>query len=512
MPKGRVESYKDQKDLFRGLAEKLREKAISPDINKYKPHEKQLIFHQGPQKGKLFIGGNRSGKTVGGGAESTMRLMKKHKYRPELNQIPGIIRGRIVTTDLVEGLHNIVLPEMARWIPPSELINGSWEDSYDKALRKLTLANGSWVEFMTYEQDTVKFAGTSRHFIWFDEEPPKPIWDECRARLIDTGGEWYITMTPVEGLTWTFETIYEPGISGKLDYLIIPIDMDENPHLDTAEIDVFFQGMSDDDVKARKHGQYIPKGGFVYASILTDDNFIDPVVPPIEGWMHFAGMDHGFTNPTCWLWGAVDKEGRLVIYHEYYASGLLVNQHAKTVLETNKKLNRIPSYYVGDPSIRNTDPITGTSVHLEYVQHGVPIVLGNNDQKAGIQAVSRLLKGIGINQEDGTTKWYPKLFITRDCVNLISELKTLQWEVWRDKKSQHDRNRKEEQKKKNDHAADTLRYMVASRPEFDSGDTIPPPPVFKDASIAESAMGPHYDRELVKTPSEYNDEHMGDYW
>lgn len=512
MPKVRQSKVKDTSDVFRTLSQSLREAVARPNINKYVPHHKQLLFHESKAKGKLFIGGNRSGKTVGGGAEMVMRMRKKHPYRPDLNSLIEPFRGRICTVDLVQGLEKIVLPEIARWMPKSDLINGSWEDSYDKATRTLTIENGSWVEFMTYEQDIEKFAGTSRHGIWFDEEPPKYIWDECRARLIDTNGDWWITMTPVEGLTWTFETVYQPALRGEHNYFVVEIEMDENPHLGHEEIEQYFSGMDESDKKARRKGQYIPTGGFIYANFISEANWIDPVIPPVN-WLHFAGMDHGFTNPTAWLWSAVNAEGFMVVYHEHYESNQLVNYHAKEVLRTNKELNRQPAYYVGDPSIRNIDPITGTSVHLEYAEHGVPIVLGNNDQKAGIQRVSRLLKGIEVIGEDGATLIHrPKLYVTKDCPNLISELKMLRWAVWRDKKSQYEKNKKEEQQKKDDHAADALRYSVSSRPELDSGTEIPNAPVFNDASEAVSAQGPARDRELVSQGNQAYDDHLGSDW
>ena len=42
---------------------------------------------------------------------------------------------------------------------------------------------------MSSDQDLQKFAGTSRHFVHFDEEPPEPVYEECRARLVDTNGD-----------------------------------------------------------------------------------------------------------------------------------------------------------------------------------------------------------------------------------------------------------------------------------------------------------------------------------
>src|SRR5213078_4149038 len=120
-------------------------------------------------------------------------------------------------------------PEIARWLPPSALQNGSLEDSFNKQLRTLTLENESTIEFMSYEQDTEKFAGTSRHGIWFDEEPPQDIYTECLLRTLDVGGDVWITMTPVEGMTWVYDDLYIAGAtSDEID--VVEVGVEENPH------------------------------------------------------------------------------------------------------------------------------------------------------------------------------------------------------------------------------------------------------------------------------------------
>src|SRR5574339_490499 len=177
-------------DVARLLVEGLRNHATKPNIFGYQPHEKQCLFHQLQQKKRLYIGGNRSGKSYAAVAEDVWWLTDTHPYR-ETPALP--VRGRVVTVDFTYGLEQIILPLFKILLPASELIDGSWEASYSKSLRVLTLKNGSTVEFMSYEQDTEKFAGTSRHFVHYDEEPPMHIFNECNARLVDTAGSWWIS-------------------------------------------------------------------------------------------------------------------------------------------------------------------------------------------------------------------------------------------------------------------------------------------------------------------------------
>lgn len=474
---------------IQSLASGLRLAASRPNVYGYKPHQKQIEFHSASQPRRLFLGGNRSGKTVGGAVEAVWWLTGRHPYR---KTPPPPVRGRIIAVDFLNGVEKIVRPELARWLPASELKGGSWSSAYNKELRTLTLENGSSVEFMSYDQELDKFAGTSRHFIWFDEEPPKDIYTENLLRLLDVQGSFWITMTPVEGMTWIYDDLYlaarlNPNIS------VIEVDMTENTYLNTGEIDEFLSGLSEDDITARKHGKFVQLGGLIYKNF-SPANIINPMTPPKE-WLWVAGLDHGLNNPTAWLWASVGPDGQIIIHHEHYESGQLIDYHAARVHSINQEHQRIPDYYVGDPSIRNTDPITGTSVLLEYTNNGIPIILGNNDVKAGINKVAQYIEGI--NKQ-------PKLFITRNCVNLLNEIQRYRWATWAIKKHNFDKDKKEEPHKKNDHACDALRYIVASRPEMDTGASNPFPVDRRGASVPidpySELLDPIHNRESVTTP------------
>ncbi len=66
----------------------------------------------------------------------------------------------------------------------------------------------SKVAFKSCDQGREKFQGASLDFVWFDEEPPKDVYDECRMRVIDRVGDIWGTMTPLKGLTWVYDEIY----------------------------------------------------------------------------------------------------------------------------------------------------------------------------------------------------------------------------------------------------------------------------------------------------------------
>jgi phage terminase large subunit-like protein len=456
MPRSKIRS---ESDFLRSTVQGLRLAATRPNINGYTPHDKQIDFHTSNARGRLFIGGNRSGKTVGGATEAVWRATGRHPY---LSVPPPPTRGRIVGVDFKYGVEKIVRPEVARWLPASELLGGSWETAYSKEFRTLTLENGSEVEFMSYDQDLDKFAGTSRHWVWFDEEPPEDIFTECKLRLLDTGGDWWITMTPVEGMTWIYDQIY---LAAQIDPLlhVTEVDTSENPTLNKGEIEVVLSGLDEDSRQARLHGKFVRRGGLIYPHFDSTRNIISPR-PALyfkdKGWLDFAMMDHGFNNPTAWLWGACSPDGDIVIYDEHRMSKMIVKQHAEIVLQKEYKHQVIPDYRVGDPSIKNTDPITGTSVLMEYIENGVVIMLGNNDVNAGIQVVARRL---------GDESTRPSLYICSNCTETLWEMSRYHWATWANKRDETQKNAKEEPHKKDDHCMDALRYGCASRPLIEDG-------------------------------------------
>lgn len=471
MPREKI----DIRGVFAEASAGLTRAATSPNIFGYGPHSKQIMFHQSTARHRLYIGGNRSGKTVGGCVEDIYWLRGENPHR---RVPPPPVHGRIIGVDFDNGVEKILKPQIARWIPPSSLINGSWEDSYSKSLKTLTLENGSTLEFMSYVQEVEKFAGTSRHFIHYDEEPPYAIWDENNARLVDTGGSSWYTMTPVQGMTWIYHEIYVPGVTGKdANIAVIQVDMTENPYISQVEIDEFLSRLGPAERKARKEGKFIQMGGLIFK-----DFGIRHVIQPIDlaeimGWRWIASLDHGFNNPTAWLWHAISPDGKVITFHEHFQSEWTIEQHAAEVHRVNRQFGRAPELFVGDPSIRQRNAATGHSIQIEYVNRGLPIALANNDVKIGIDRMNGYIR-----HPDGY--W----LITENCPNLIRELQSYRWKTRNSAKLRYENNPYEEPHKKDDHAVDSSRYFFTFMPDL----TLPneEPKASRGSRIVAEAISP----------------------
>lgn len=512
-----------EQDITAQLITGLRTAAVRPNVLGYKPHAKQQIFHEKQIKGRLYIGGNRSGKTTAGVVEGIWRLTGKHPYgKPPLIATPERpIRGRVVGVDFPNGIKKILLPEYQRWLPPSELKGGSWYSAWQESLKILNLANGSTVEFMSYDQDLDKFAGTSREFVHYDEEVPKEIFNECNARLIDTGGYWWMTMTPVEGMTWIYDDIYEPAVQGMNDKVfVVEAAMEENPHIDKAEIKSFLDGLDKDEREARGKGKFVQMGGLVFKTFNPEVHVIYPDSPNYIALGDllrperkiYNSLDHGYSNPTAVLWHSVGADDVAVTFGEHYKAEWTVEQHATVIKQMNKEYGRNPDMYVCDPALAQKNGATGTSIQFEYNVRGLPYMLGNNDVTLGIDKINEYLRY--------TDEMKPHWFIYgANCPNLVREMARLRWSKYVSKKIGADRNAQETIHKKNDHAPDSARYFFTQLPD------LKPIPKrekaeadwrqqFGNVPTALPIYAPRIDKKLAAGPKKKTewtviDEHMG---
>jgi len=456
-----------QADVTRYLGRELLRSVHTPNLLRYVPHKKQVLFHKMDKKIRLYIGGNRSGKSVGGVVEDLYWLRKDHPYKRLPIAPSEPTRGRVCAVDFKQGINKIILPLFAQWTPKSMLINGSWTQSFDKANMTLNFSNNSFVEFLSYDQDLEKFAGTSRHFIHEDEEPPKNKHDENMARLIDTNGHLWITMTPITGMTWVYDGIYEPGIIGHRLYGVVIVDMTENPYLSQEAIDDFLETLDENDRNARIHGQFIQMGGLIYKVFDPRPGGLHVIKgswspPPNELWKIGMSLDHGLNNPTAVGLIAYNSDGQCIVFDEHYQSGFTVKENAAAIKKMLFKYKIHPGMIepmVADPNIKAKDPITGTSIQTEYAKEGLFFQLGVNDVKPGLVQVTQYLKPRSVKE-------VPRLRFMENCEMHIKEHSRYHWKTYETREKDDENNLFEEPHKFNDHTCDEIRYFFMSRPDI----------------------------------------------
>lgn len=444
-------------DIFLQLGEELQQASHIPNLYDYTPSEKQAQFHKDENPDRLYIGGNRSGKSLGSTIEAIWWLTGTHPYR---ETPPGPIRGRVVAVDFLNGVDKIILPLYKQWLPKSYLVNGSWEQSYSRERHVLTLANGSFVEFMSQDQDLDKFAGSSRHFVHFDEECPQSVFRECLARLVDTNGVWWMSQTPVQGMEWIYEDIYMPAKEGKKKIGVTEATIQDNPSLSREAIEKFLDMLPEEEREVRAKGQYVHLGGAVFPDFSPLTHCIPRgTFEPTPNHRIIRTMDSGYANPTVWLWLAVAEDGTVTVFREHYEAKKTVAEHASIVNGITRELERKYGIEVwlttGDPAIKQTKEHSGTSILQEYQKHGIYISVDSipRDRRIGLERIRQYLKYNPKSKK-------PFLLITDDCPQLIAELPKLKWKRWASQKVADMNNKLEDIRDKDNHCYDALKYAM----------------------------------------------------
>lgn len=454
----------EQRREAQELLEALERQYEANPLLRYEPHEKQKAFHGAQTFTKGFFGGNRSGKTTAGIVDDIIQavdtkaipdhLLEFKKFEP-----PFHCRIICPSNDIME---SVVFQKLREWTPKDQLVGGKWDKAFSKSQRILYFKNGSFFDFLTYEQDLDKFGGAAKHRIHYDEEPPKAIRQESMMRLTDyDGADEIFTMTPLLGLSWMFDEIWEPWQKGKLeDGFIVTVDIDDNPYLPPKQKRKILAGLSSEELEARKKGRFVHFAGMIYPEFSRTTHVVPESTPP-ENATIWVGIDPGMRAMAAVVWCYLTQDDKLVVFDELGLQGHTVAQVANAIKLVNLKHGRIvnqgtdneqklpitPRAYIIDPAARNLVHQTGRSDQMEFTDHGIITVPGQNSVTAGINRVKERL------QSD-------RLLVGANCPLLIDQFRKYRWA----NKTRSESDAKEAPVKTDDHLLDALRYVVMARP------------------------------------------------
>ena len=173
------------------------------------PHWKQhrwLLAHKTPEgrvvKVRVFLGGNRSGKSLSGVVADILECVDRAIVPPHLQQYkrwdePVQIWVVSVTSNASE---NTTIPYFREWTPSSQLVGGQWARAFSKEQKRLHFKNGSVVQFMTQGMDQQAFKGAKLHRCLDDQS--RVLTRGGWASSVDIGEEILTYDTATAGYAW----------------------------------------------------------------------------------------------------------------------------------------------------------------------------------------------------------------------------------------------------------------------------------------------------------------------
>lgn len=175
------------------------------------------------------------------------------------------------------------------------------------------------------------------------------------------------------------------------------------------------------------------------------------------------GYDYGMAVESCYLWGFVDHKGNTFIVAGFYQKEFLLDDQAKLIRKIRNEYGAHADRISADPAIfRRTSggaKTIGFSIAgLFQNDYGIMMERGNNDILAGITKMQGYLnlKPMHAHPLYGT-KPGSHIYFSSELEFVHNEFSEYYW-----KKSKEDNIDKPIDK--NDHAMDTLKYMLSKRP------------------------------------------------
>ncbi len=417
---------------------------------------------------EIFYGGARGGgKTDGVIGKMGLKALK---YGDLFNCV--FFRKEVpMLDDAISRSHQIYKPLGAEWI------------GYKKTW---LFPNGAQFRFrpMEKDQDAEKYQGQNLSDVCIEEVgtygDPSPIYKLHgairSARGIST--QMHLTGNPGgAGQGWLKERFVDPAPEGmkvikdKLpngdikERVYIPAKVQDNQILlknDPNYVGNLYMVGSKSLVQAWLEGDWNAVEGAFFDTFNVHKHIVKPFAIP-DHWYKIRAFDWGYAAPFCTLWGAVSDgrpveqidgnfltfpKGAIIIYREWYGA---TKPNVGLRMENKDIAHGIIKYeqeriddMVADPAIWMCSG--GLSIGEQMMQEGCYFRRADNQRIPGWQQVRQRLS---------SDKDPPMLYIFSNCSALLRTLPSVQ----------HDRTRPEDlDTDSEDHAVDTLRYLLMSRP------------------------------------------------
>lgn len=265
---------------------------------------------------------------------------------------------------------------------------------------------------------------------------PEPFWKMLESRLRVPGAKLIATCNP-EGPAHFIKRQY---IDNKdLDLAHWNFCLDDNPILDEKykqQLKASYSGLW---YQRYILGEWALSNGAVFDG-WDNDNIFDKDYPaPIE---YCAALDYGTVNPTSCHIAAISPNQwpQIRIEKEYYFDSV---KHGRSKTDRELAID-IKNFLQYTPiTALYVDP-AAASLKLELRNMDLPVIDANNDVLFGIKTMSQYISG-------------KNLLVRKTCTNLIDQI---QGYAWCPKAAN---NGEDKPIKKNDHAVDSCRYLIASR-------------------------------------------------
>ena len=330
------------------------------------------------------------------------------------------------------------------------------------------------MHFKAYSQGRAQLQGAALHGFMFCEQFPESILAEVLRGCRESSylGAKIAEYTPVDpSLSSELRDHEENGTlpEGDAIYRANTACAVEAGHVSAAWFKQFYGMVSEQMLPARLEGKWSSFEGSIFPEFNTDIHCVEADWEPTPGMDIRRGIDWGFSldHPLVCLWAARNSIGQWFVFDEYWN-----NDTGKTVVD------HLCSMEDQHPSPKDYSPYWGVAWcdhnldclriagRLEEYAPGYPSLncqMARKSVTEGIETMKFLLKPTITVDPDKPSQ--PRLFISKRCRHLISEMRTYRYHKTMGT-GPNAQAAVDEPVKIKDDAPDALRYIVHSEAEM----------------------------------------------
>lgn len=355
-----------------------------------------------------------------------------------------------------------------------------------------------WLTYLERDQDVLRYQGQAFSYVAFDEltQYPTPFaWNYMRSRLRTTDPTLPIYMRATtnpggSGHGWVKRTFIDPAPANSkfiakdietgedmvypdghekagepLFYRrFIPASLKDNPYLmEGGQYEANLLSLPEMQRRQLLEGDWAVADGAAFSEFRSKVHVIEPYEIPTD-WRRFRSCDYGYSSYSAVHWFAIDPSyNTLVCYRELYLSKHTGRDLAKAVMEA-EGAERI-DYGVLDSSCWHQRGQLGPSIAEEMISQGCRWRPSDRTNGARVAGKNRLHEVLKIDEDTGI----PGIQFFNTCRQIIADLPVIP----ADPRGSDDID----PRYASDHAYDSVRYAVMSRPKayspFDWGNGVP---------------------------------------
>ena len=369
------------------------------------------------------------------------------------------------------------------------LMGGNW-----KATEKRWLfPSGAMIDIghMQHEVDKYNYQGKEYHRVAFDEltQFTETMYTYLFSRVRTTDPEivCQVLATTNPGgighywvkdrfvtITTPRKTYYDPKTG--LTRVFVPATLDDNPSLSMSDPGYVarLEALNEIEKLRLRHGVWDAFEGQVFPELSQRVHGCEDIEIPPE-WERYCVLDWGFAKPFSVGWYAVDYDGVIYRYREWYGckreesgdnegadTGLkMVAAEVASGILDREKGEKI-RFRFADPSVwhpraeSRKSESRGITVEEDFSREGVYFLKADNDRLHGKMQVHKRLKiEESLDEETGEFFEYPMVRVLNSCKGFWRTFPQLR---------ESERNPEDVDTNQEDHIYDEFRYMCMARP------------------------------------------------